>query len=128
MSEAMLKVLEMIKDGVITPEEGQQLIEAMKEDVKPDVAPKAKPQKKVSKKLLRVKVDSADGDKVNVKIPLGIAKAIMKDGKLPIPDDKLGDLDIDLDGILEMLDGDELDGDIVNVDSADGDVIRIFIE
>lgn len=80
--------------------------------------------------MLRIIVDSADGDKVRVQFPVKAIKAILKiTGKLPIQ--MSGDMEgVDIEAltetVIQCLDSESI-GDIIMVESADGDHIRVFI-
>ena len=79
--------------------------------------------------MLRVIVDSPQGDKVNVQLPVKIIRQVlMVTGKLPIQYKDLQGIDLDAlaAAILECLDGETL-GDIVEVASADGSIVRVFV-
>jgi len=78
-------------------------------------------------------VDSHDGDKVNVRVPLKLIKTGLVMAAV-LPDDvcdKLGDNGIDL-VKLGQLEGEDLTEAIrdlqVDVDSGDGDIVRVFCE
>lgn len=80
---------------------------------------------------LRIKIDSGDGDKIWVNLPLELVKAF-----LPNPSSMGGIIGgekakmlegIDLDKIVELAERGVL-GEIVRVDSADGDHITVFVE
>lgn len=80
-------------------------------------------------KMLRIIVDSAQGDKVNIQLPVKIIRQILKvTGKLPIQSDGLKDIDLDhlTASILECLDNETL-GNIVDVDAADGTTVKVLI-
>ena len=80
--------------------------------------------------MLRIIVDSNDGDKVKVQFPVGAIKKILKaTGKLPIPDKHLEGVDLTaiMEAVSECLD-DEIEGDFINVESSDGDIVRIFVD
>jgi hypothetical protein len=84
-------------------------------------------------KYLRVFVDSSDGDKVNIRVPLALIKTGIKLGAV-LPDhvtDKLDEKGVDL-GKFTELEGDDLYEALrelqVDVDSGEGDVVRIFCE
>ena len=64
------RILQMVKDGVIEVEEGLKLLEALGEPVEETTK-----YKNSQAKMLRVKVDSADGDVVRVNVPLSLVKA-----------------------------------------------------
>lgn len=81
-------------------------------------------------KYLRVLVDSADGDKVNIRVPLGLLRTGVSLATL-LPSaagEKLSDHGIDL----SHLAGDSLVEELreltVDVDSAKGDTVRVFCE
>ena len=122
-----LRILKMIEEGTITAEQGAELMSAMNVDV-------PSPQNEVmrnsyDKKMFRIIVDSSSGDKVNIQFPVGAIKKILKvTGKLPIPEQELEGFDLSsmMDAVSECLD-DEIEGDFVNVDAADGTTVRIFV-
>ena len=79
--------------------------------------------------MFRVIVDSETGDKVKVQFPVGAIKKILKaTGKLPIPEKDLQGVDLSsmMDAISECLD-DEIEGDFVSVEAADGTIVRVFV-
>lgn len=91
----------------------------------------AKPEETPAQpRALRVKIDSADGDKIWVNLPLELVKAFL-------PSNSMGGLiggdmakameGIDFAKIVELADRGVL-GEIVRVDSADGDHIAVFVE
>ena len=75
-------------------------------------------------------VDSETGDKGKVQFPVGAIKKILKaTGKLPIPEKDLQGVDLSsmMDAISECLD-DEIEGDFVSVEAADGTIVRVFVD
>ena len=50
-------------------------------------------------------------------------------GKLPIPDTQTTDVDFAelLDAVCDLLDA-EVQGDLINIEAADGDNVRIYVE
>jgi hypothetical protein len=123
MSDDRLRILEMIASKTITAAEGADLLKAVDDNPSPQVA---KPKKQAFK-MFKIKVLSADGDKVNVQIPLEFAKVALKSGKGFMKIDQLDGMDLDLELILDMIDSGTL-GKIVDVESADGDIVEIIIE
>ncbi|KQC14368.1 MAG: hypothetical protein APR63_14430 [Desulfuromonas sp. SDB] len=138
------KILEMLNEGKISVDEAERLLSAI-DQVKPDH------HKKISKAItlstdknsptstsntgkyprakIKIIVDSKDGDNVRISVPLKLAKSITKF----IPHSAMEDIEdegIDIKNIIEHLDElvDEMDEDLVNVQSSDGDNVRIFIE
>jgi hypothetical protein len=79
-------------------------------------------------KMLKIKVNSHEGDNVNVKLPVKFIKIMLKTvGKIPISDSVRGMENIDLNLISEAIDS-GLSGKIVDVKSADGDIVEVSIE
>lgn len=130
MSEK-LRILEMLKEGIITIEEADRLLRAM--DSNKDVANNIEvivPKYKTDPKNLQFKVRilSKDGDKVNVNLPLKFAKAALKSGSFKVSGLNEDIMDqINIDQIIQMAEEGQL-GEIVDITSADGDVIKIMVE
>ena len=84
-------------------------------------------------KYLRVLVDSNDGDKVNIRVPIALVKTgLMLSTVIPVAaSDELKKQGVDLSG-LNGLGGDELMEALrdlnIDVDSSDGDTVRVFCE
>lgn len=78
--------------------------------------------------LLRITVDSADGDRVRVNLPMALVEIGLEIG-MEMPQINGNDAlkGVDLKKILELV-RQGLVGNLVEVDSADGDKIRIFVE
>ena len=124
MSDDRLRILEMIEKKTITAAEGADLLKALDKNDKGTSVVK---KHKNLFKMFKIKVLSADGDKVNVQIPLEFAKVALKSGKGFMKIDQIDDMNLDLDLILEMIDAGSL-GKIVDIESADGDTVEIIIE
>ena len=123
-----LRILKMIEEGIITAEQGEELISAMNLDS--PASEEVSDTISYDKKMLRIIVDGANGDKVKVQFPVGAIKKILKvTGKLPIPEKDLQGVDLTslMDAISECLD-DGLDGDFVNVEAADGSTVKVFVD
>ena len=78
--------------------------------------------------LLRVIVDSADGDRVRVNLPMALVEVAMEIGmEMPQINGNEALKGIDLKKVLELV---RLGcvGNLVEVDSAEGDKVRIFVE
>jgi len=135
MNEETLKILEMVKNGKITPEEGEKLLSAIGQ---------SEPVKKQSKyTMLRVRVDVNDPEekeraKVNVNVPLSIAKKVAgftalipKETKQELLDKGI-DLDsIDLKELIEMFEDGELTEELVNVKTGDeekGATVTVYVD
>jgi hypothetical protein len=130
------KVLEMLSEGKITVDEATTLLERLNARENTEVAPESPTAGQPAPrelKYLRVVVDSADGDKVNVRVPLSLIKTGIK-LKALIPVDvaeKIGGHGLDLSQLSE-LDGDALIEALrelqVDVDSSGGDKVRVYTE
>ncbi|MEA3266340.1 MAG: hypothetical protein U9P42_05285 [Candidatus Fermentibacteria bacterium] len=134
MSDSRMKILEMLSEGKITADEASSLLEKVStsENVTSESVESIEPVH-TSPRYLRVVVDSADGDKVNIKVPMSLIRTGIKLSALLPADaaDAIKEQGIDL-TMLKDLPGDELIQALreleVNVDSADGDTVRIFTE
>ena len=137
MNNSRMKILEMLAEGKITADEASALLEKVNgsESAPAEPAPgKEKPQGAAGMpKYLRVVVDSADDDKVNVKVPMSLIRTGIKLSALMPADaaDAVKEQGIDLSSLRDLPTEEliealrELE---VNVDSADGDTVRVFTE
>jgi hypothetical protein len=124
LKEERMKILDLLAKGIIKADEAEKLLAALKadEEDEPQVIMPAK--KKDQFKMLKIFVDSADGDEVRVVLPIEFAK-LLKNSKISGFDK--GDFDIDVDMLLQMINAGVI-GEIVNVKSADGDIVKIVVE
>lgn len=115
MDETM-RILTMIESGAVSADQGARLLAALHKDY--------------DKKCFRVVVDSPAGDKVNVQLPVGgLKKLLAATGQLPLPEAALQGLDVPalLEAVKVCLDQ-QTQGDFVNVRSADGTLVRVYVE
>ena len=78
--------------------------------------------------LLRITVDSAQGDRVRVNLPIALVEASMEIGMgMPMLNDMEPLKGIDMKKLMELVHQGFV-GNLVELDSADGDRIRIFVE
>ena len=126
MNEKM-KILEMVENGTLTPDEAAKLLSAVEESQAITVT---QPTKRFSQ-MFKIQIKTNDGDKVNVQIPLEFAKIALRSQKhnILLSHTKLNDMnmDIDWDLIIKMIDEGVI-GELVNIETADGDIVRIVIE
>ena len=88
----------------------------------------AEERKDINDLVLRVRVDSADGDKVTVNLPMGLVKAgIMMGMKMPQVSGNDALKNLDFEEIIRLVDQ-GLVGEIVTAETADGDRVRVFVE
>ena len=87
---------------------------------------RAVPQQLVdlNKVLLKIKVDSAEGDKVNLNLPIMLAEPFLKNVNVSGKDALRG---IDFAQLIELVKSGAV-GKIMEVNSADGDVVEIWVE
>lgn len=144
--EDRLKILEMLRDGIISVDEASELLKTIEDPMvkskdDADVKIITTKQKTVTQKakMLRIAVDSAEGDVVNVNIPVSFLKAAIASGSINnlynksfniningVKQDVIKDsLDIDL--LIECIENDFV-GNLVDIESANGDIIRIYFE
>ena len=78
--------------------------------------------------LLRITVDSAAGDRIRVNLPIALVEASMEIGMgMPMLNDMEPLKGIDMKKLMELVHQGFV-GNLVELDSADGDRIRIFVE
>ncbi len=136
MNEEILKVLEMVREGKISPEDGEKLLSAMGTEM-----PAKKQRKKNS--MLRVRVDVKDPDnkeraRVNVNVPLALAKTavglmtfIPKDVKKELGEQGINLDEINLKELIELFEDGEISEELVNVDVGDdvqGAKVRVYVD
>jgi len=127
MREDLVKVLTMLSEGKLNVEKSSELIEAMYKKEEKDLQVI---QSNYDKRMLRVYVDSKEGDNVRVNLPIAVITAILKaTGKLPIKNTEMQGIDFEMlsQSIIAALDNEML-GEIVTVDSSNGDIVRVVIE
>lgn len=85
-------------------------------------------RKEIKDMMLRIVVESADGDKVRVNLPLQLVQAAMDMG-LELPQMSGSDAlkRVNLAQVMELVRQGAV-GNLVEVESGDGDTVRIFVE
>ncbi|MET3727105.1 hypothetical protein ABID52_000686 [Fictibacillus halophilus] len=133
MKSEIEKVLTMVQEGKIDTDKGSELIQVLQEkELRAAVKPLSytpHTSSNYSDKTLRIRVVS-ESDNVNVNLPIKLVKVVLAAGhnialKIPQSEQYVKDIDINL--ILEAIEN-ELDGQIVDVKSANGDTVSITIE
>ncbi len=111
------RILRMVEEGKITPEEGSKLIDALG----------VEPQEKRKGKYVRIYIESSDGEKINIKIPLKLVKLAHKfvPGKFMKFSYGEGET-FDLSELLNAIENEV--GDYIDITSEDGDVVKISVE
>jgi SHOCT-like domain len=155
MSDERKQVLDMLAEGKISVDDAERLLAKLEKQHDPEEtiepAPSAEETeaeptvrrivktfeigggKPKALKYLRVLVDSSDGDVVNIRVPLALVRTGIKLSAM-LPSDateKLNKKGVDL-SQLNGLAGEELIEALrelnIDVDSSDGDKVRIFCE
>lgn len=103
------------------------LLSGESEEKKVQVLP-VEQRKDIKDLLLKIVVNSLDGDKVKINLPLQIIEACFEMG-LELPEINGTNVlkNIDIGKILELVKKGTI-GNLVEVESADGDIVQIFIE
>ena len=85
-------------------------------------------RKDIKDMMLRIVVDSSDGDKVRVNLPMALVQLAMEMG-MEMPQVSGNDAlkNIDWAQIMNLVRNGAM-GNLVEVESADGDIVRIFVE
>lgn len=137
MNEEVLRILEMVRSGKVSPEEGEKLLGAIGQGGE---AKKASAGKRT---MLRVRVDVKDPEKseqarVNVNVPLTIAKKAMglvslipKEAKAELEENGIDISQIDLKGLIEMFEDGEINEDLVDVETGDerkGATVKVYVD
>lgn len=122
MKEDISRILKMVEEGKIDASKATELIEALNSTQHIDLAKKIDN----SGKMLRVKVISGTADKVNVNLPIDFIKKVLSAcGKIPIGVNGMESIDTAI--IAEAI-ASGIEGKIVDVKSANGDNVEVYIE
>ena len=104
-----------------------ELLEGKEETPAVRVLPPAE-RKDLKDMMLRVIVDSADGDRVRVNLPMALVEVAVEIGmEMPQINGQDALKGVDLNKVLRLV-REGLVGNLVEVDSADGDKVRVFVE
>ncbi|MDD3129135.1 MAG: hypothetical protein PHF05_07580 [Candidatus Izemoplasmatales bacterium] len=115
-----MKILELLSKNLITADEAERLLSALNGGEETASAP----EKKNQFRMLKVLVDSNDGDQVRVEIPIEFAKLLKNKKFMKVDTD---DFDLDIDELIGMINSGVV-GEIVNIKSADGDIVKVLVE
>ena len=115
----LAKILGVSVDELLSgKQEAQPVVTLVPEDQRKDI----------KDMMLRIVVDSADGDKVRVNLPMALVQLAMEMG-MEMPQVSGNDAlkDIDWAQVMELVRHGAM-GNLIEVESADGDIVRIFVE
>ena len=129
MKEEITRVLTMVQEGKIDADKGSELIQVLQEK---DVTDNKLVEKSTNylDKTLKVRVVSAENDNVTVNLPIKLVKVVLMAGHsiaASIPQSEKYVKDIDISLIIEAIEN-ELDGQIVDIKSANGDTVSVIID
>ncbi|SDZ56878.1 hypothetical protein SAMN05421736_11817 [Evansella caseinilytica] len=120
MKNEIMKVLELVQEGELSNSEAAEILSALKEESEPALETSS-----YMSKSLKIIVDS-DGDKVNVNLPLKLAKSLHSAiENIPAVQKHLAGVDMHL--ILEAI-ANNIEGPIVDIVSANDEKVKIVIE
>lgn len=129
VKDEISRVLTMIQEGKIDADKGSELIQALKDKEDTTNTLLEKPTKYLDK-TLKIRVVSAENDNVTVNLPIKLVKVVLMAGHsiaASIPQSEKYVKDIDINLIIEAIEN-ELDGQIVDIKSANGDTVSVIIE
>lgn len=129
-----MKILEMLKEGKITPTEASELLDTLKDEEKE----KQIPSNRFASRFFRIRVDG-DKAKVNVNVPLNLVKATSKligssmkfvpeEARVEMQKKGIDLSQLDLEEIIRLIDEELVDGKLVDVDVDDPKEGRIKVE
>ena len=113
----LAKILEVTTDELLSAEPVQQ-VRMIPQKQKPDL----------KHQTLKVIVDSAKGDKVRVNLPMELVKVGLEIGsKIPQVSGNEQLQNIDFEQIMQLVESGVM-GELVEIESADGDVVHVVVE
>ena len=105
-------------DELIKQQERQEIVKVIEPEQR----------KPINQMMLRIIVNSSDGDKVRVNLPMAIIKVGLEIGmKMPEVNGNVDLKGVDFEQILALVEQGVV-GKLVEVESADGDLVEIFVE
>lgn len=127
MQDEISRVLLMVEEGKIDKEKASELINALKGKERSVTLAK---ETSYGNKMLKIRASSAEGDNVNVNLPINLVKAVLKVGtsiaeKIPQAERYVKDINIDL--LIEAIEN-EVSGQIVDITSSKGEKVFVVIE
>lgn len=129
MNEEVMRVLKMVEEGKISADKAKEIIDALGNTSKNT---EVIATKRYDDKFLKIKVLGHEGDTVNVQLPIKVIKEIIKvTGKLPISTSVEGIEGVNVDELMNTIAScleSEVMGEIVDICSKEGDIVKILIE
>ena len=142
--EERTKILEMLRDQIISVDEASELLKTIdsqkvenQEAGEPSIIITKEKTVNQKARMLKVRVESVDGDIVNVNIPVSFLKAAIASGSINNLYNKSFNIkgvnkgvikdSLDIDVLIECIENGYI-GDLVDVKTSDGDVVRVYFE
>lgn len=125
MNEEIMRILKMVEEGKLNADKAKELIDALEQQNEQMIV-----VKDYDNKMLKVNIESHEGDEVKIKLPVKVIKTIIKaTGKLPMMSNNMDGININelMDIISNSLDSAVM-GEIVNISSAEGDEVKVLVE
>jgi len=124
MNEETSRILTLVEEGKLDKEKAAELIHLMKDHQQ------EQPSTPYLDKVLKIRATSEDGDDVKVNLPIKLVKAVLTVGtsiaeRIPEAEKYVKDIDVNL--LIDAIEN-ELDGQIVDVTSAKGEIVSVVIE
>ena len=115
MSDERIRILKMVENGKINIDEASQLLETL------DTIPKKETKKQA--RFLKIYVEKSGEEKVNISIPLSLAKSVLKYLPQKVKDN-LNDREINLELLMKSIEGDlDKPFTLVNINDDDDRVV-----
>lgn len=129
MKDEISRVLTLVEEGKIDKDKASELIAILQGQNQPELVTIKKDVSYLNK-MLKVRINSENGDNVNVNLPINLVKAVLKVGsniaeKIPEAEKYVKDINVDL--LIEAIEN-ELVGQIVDITSSNGDKVYVAIE
>lgn len=129
MKDEISRVLTLVEEGKIDKDKASELISILQGQNQPEQVT-LKKDASYGNKMLKVRINSEDGDNVTVNLPINLVKAVLKVGtniaeKIPEAEKYVKDINADL--LIEAIEN-ELVGQIVDITSANGDKVVVVVE
>lgn len=122
-AEERLRILTMLEEGAITPEEATRLLQALQAGSRPPMARRGGGREA---RWLRVRITDMDTNqtKVNINIPMGLVRTGIKMGARFVPSDS----DFDYQELVDAIQSGESGKILEMTDEEQGEHVEIWVE
>lgn len=121
MTEERLQILRMVEQGKVSAEEAAKLMGALGDD-----KGSARPEARRTNKLVRIRVREGDKTKVNVNVPLELARVALRFMPMKVLREQGVSEQLDIEEVVRLLD-EGLEGKIVDIQD-DDTTVEISVE